>query len=584
MINSKLEMPRKLFLGIIFLFSSIFPLSSCTHGDVREDGGEQQRPVSLTFKLVVQESPLPSWTGKDKVRIMQIAKGKVLQFSDCYIMPGENDAIATASASFDEMQGDSFTYTAVFPASLFSGTDELSLPSSQTIDISGDFTSACDILAGRSDGLNILMKRVGSILNLTVKDIPKNCSYKGMQIDFPSAAFGRISIDPLTGLLNDWSKAQTSSLLLNIPNFTSTGNDSFKCRYLHTWSGDKEVKVLIDTETGYYLGKGVLKGSNLTVSVEEAFKNPVTSFSWPDPTIWYDDSAKCFFSIATSVRDMKKSIDGINWVSTGISPLTVASKAQALTLGKHMWAPDVAKIGDALIMYLTSINTGTDSRIAAYGYNPSIGQFEYLKVVTDGNDTGIADTIDAEVVIDPDSGKTWLFFGSIGKMHRVELTKDGTSVAPGAKYVHVAGVTSAENPARDKVFEGAYLYHREGYWYLFASGGRYADHSYKIVVGRSAFLEGAFFTKDGKAMTKGEGTVILSSDKGDEMFGPGHNGEIFTDDTGQDYMYFHCHDSSLPPNSNRYMFLQRIFWDSEGWPYFEEPKPLRYDKKPQFNN
>lgn len=291
-----------------------------------------------------------------------------------------------------------------------------------------------------------------------------------MQIDFPSAAFGRISIDPLTGLLNDWSKAQTSSLLLDIPNFTSTGNDSFRCRYLHTWSGDKEVKVLIDTETGYYLGKGTLKGSNLTVSVEEAFKNPVTSFSWPDPTIWYDDSAKCFF------------------------------------------------------------------------------------------------------------------FGSIGKMHRVELTKDGTSVAPGAKYVHVAGVTSAENPARDKVFEGAYLYHREGYWYLFASGGRYADHSYKIVVGRSAFLEGAFFTKDGKAMTKGEGTVILSSDKGDEMFGPGHNGEIFTDDTGQDYMYFHCHDSSLPPNSNRYMFLQRIFWDSEGWPYFEEPKPLRYDKKPQFNN
>ena len=35
---------------------------------------------------------------------------------------------------------------------------------------------------------------------------------------------------------------------------------------------------------------------------------------------------------------------------------------------------------------------------------------------------------------DPSSGKVWMFFGSVGKMHRVELDAEGTAVAPGARY------------------------------------------------------------------------------------------------------------------------------------------------------
>lgn len=41
---------------------------------------------------------------------------------------------------------------------------------------------------------------------------------------------------------------------------------------------------------------------------------------------------------------------------------------------------------------------------------------------------------------------------------------------------------------------------RDGWWYLFASAGRYNDYSYAIVVGRSRNADGPFLTKDGKDM------------------------------------------------------------------------------------
>ena len=42
--------------------------------------------------------------------------------------------------------------------------------------------------------------------------------------------------------------------------------------------------------------------------------------------------------------------------------------------------------------------------------------------------TGIRDSIDPEVVRDPETGRVWLFFGCTGKMQRVELDDAGAQV------------------------------------------------------------------------------------------------------------------------------------------------------------
>jgi len=169
-------------------------------------------------------------------------------------------------------------------------------------------------------------------------------------------------------------------------------------------------------------------------------------------------------------------------------------------------------------------------------------------------------------VRDDRDGTLWLFFGSTGKMYRVKLAPDGKSLAPDAKYEHVAGIWGNEkdDPERLKVFEGAYLHKRGDWWYLFASKGWYGNHTYSIVVGRARTLDGPFLDRYGRDMRDGFATVVAEFGRNDRLFGPGHNGDIFTID-GKDYIPHHCHVKGSDPAA-RLFFIRELFWDSDGWP------------------
>ena len=311
----------------------------------------------------------------------------------------------------------------------------------------------------------------------------------------------------------------------------------------------------------------------------EKYHNPVISFDWPDPTIWYDGNR--FYTVSTGIGSIFASKDMVGWYKMNSTPLSIAARNEARTHGSNFWAPDVVKVGSKWMLYLTCYNSADDCGIAAFSSSTASGPFEWEGIITHSKNTGIQDTIDPEVVYDPESSKLWLFLGSIGSIHRVLLSQDGCSVAPGAEYIKVAGLTYSQDKSREKVFEGSYLYRHGNYWYLFVSSGNYGNSSYRIKVGRSTSLEGQFLSKDGKKMLDGFATEILTSQSGDNYYGPGHNGEIFTDQRGQEYMFYHCHDASSGTKA-RYTFLQRIFWDKDGWPYFEGGKPVGEDYMPKF--
>lgn len=312
---------------------------------------------------------------------------------------------------------------------------------------------------------------------------------------------------------------------------------------------------------------------------DERFSNPVIAQDWPDPTIWAADGH--FYSVATGIRQILESDDLVSWEPVG-SPLTRESYLQTAQFGDKIWAPDVVRIGDRWMLYITCIRKAQDSRIVCYSSTTPTGPWTLEGVVTDSFDTGIKDTIDPEVVTDPETGRVWLFFGSTGKVHRVELNSEGTAIAPNARYEHVAGVNNDSNPSRDKVFEGTYLYRHSGWWYLFASVGQYWNNSYRIVCGRSRTLEGTFLNKEGLPLTGGNWTPVITSDDGDRFYGPGHNGEIFKDDAGQEYILYHCHDTQAPTAHTRYTLLQKISWGRGGWPEVDGGKPALTDKKPFF--
>ena len=312
----------------------------------------------------------------------------------------------------------------------------------------------------------------------------------------------------------------------------------------------------------------------LTVSADVVWINPVWPAACPDPTFWRapDGTWRC----ASTAQSILKSKDFFRWENTGKCLFTDEEYARIRKDWAHIWAPDMFKLGDEYLLFVSFVNRLEDSAIAVYSSKDPEGPFTDGHILTNGRDTGIYDTIDPEAVRDEKTGDLWLFFGSVGKVHRVRLAPDGKSLAPGAVYEHMAGVHRErdKNPSRSKVFEGTYLHRRDGWWYLFASRGRYSDYSYAVVVGRARTLAGPFLDREGRAMKDGFATTVISSDKCDRFFGPGHNGEIVTID-GHDYLPYHCHVQNDTPNQ-RPLFIQELFWDDEGWPYVgNNGKPQR---------
>ncbi len=303
----------------------------------------------------------------------------------------------------------------------------------------------------------------------------------------------------------------------------------------------------------------------------DSITNPVWPRDWPDPTVWQAEDGM-YYSLATGGGRLLRSEDLRHWHMTDVFPIDRQSWEQIRSVAHHFWAPDVAVVGGKRLLYTTLYNSAEDSNIAVLKETEP-GHFSYVRCITRGAETGIEDTIDPEVVTDPETGRVWMFFGSVGGIHRVELAQDGLSVKEGATYEHVAGRTIHENPSRSRVFEGSYLHHRDGWWYLFVSSGHYGDHTYQLLVGRSRSLTGEFLSRDGKPMLEGYATPVLHSDKGDRFYGPGHCGEIFQAEDGFDYIFYHCHDTHQRRQGSRPMMLSRIQWDAEGWPFVEGGKP-----------
>ena len=306
------------------------------------------------------------------------------------------------------------------------------------------------------------------------------------------------------------------------------------------------------------------------ISAQEV-TNPVWPHDWPDPTVWQGEDG-LYHCVATKPMRSIYSSDLFHWEVSNIPPIDIESWSAMRAVSSRFWAPDVATVAGKRNMYISLYNSAEDSNIGVLQeYTP--GQFTYVGIITSGKETGIHDTIDPEVVTDPKTGKVWLFFGSVGGIHRVELAEDGLSLKEGAKYEHVAGLKVEQCPDRSKVFEGSYLHKHGKYWYLFVSSGFFGDHTYQLKVGRAKKLTDVFLDRDGNRMDEGFATPILHSDKGDHFYGPGHCGEIFTAKNGKEYIFYHCHIDGSKQRISRPMFISPIKWDKKGWPYIEGGKP-----------
>ena len=336
----------------------------------------------------------------------------------------------------------------------------------------------------------------------------------------------------------------------------------------------------------------------------ETFSNPVFAHDWPDPTIWQGDDS-LYYTFSTAGTNYAKGLgkflwseDMVTWDTIPDYVWTSQTLSQLKQYGSSLWAPQVTRTGGRWLMYLTCYGTSSaDPSIVVLTLDSETfptseglhGPWSLDGVITSSKENHIIDTIDPFVTEDTITGRVWIFFGSTGRNYRVELAADGLSLSDSASFTHVAGLSLAEDTKRNKVFEGAYLYYRDGYWYYFVSSGMYSNYTYSLKVGRSPSLDGTFVNKSGDLMTEGYATTLLSTNSDDkDFFGPGHCGEIFEDNDGHTYMYYHCHVKDVPITVAGYipraLMLQQIYWDDEGWPYFKGGKPLAQEEWPNLED
>lgn len=259
-----------------------------------------------------------------------------------------------------------------------------------------------------------------------------------------------------------------------------------------------------------------------------------------------------------------KSKDLVHWQLVGNS----MEKKPSWKERGGIWAPDVTQVGDQYYMYYSfstwgDPNPGIGLAIAQKPEGPFVDQGK----VFDSSEIGVANSIDPFFM--EENGKKFLIWGSFHGLFLTELSADGKK--PIGEKIQVAG----------DHLEAAYIYKKDGYYYLFGSAGTCcegANSTYKVLVGRSENLDGPYLDQEGKNMLdESAGTLVVGGNASQNGYaGPGHNAEIVTDSEGQDWLLYHGMSKEKPKLDNgtnrRVLLLDKILW-TNGWPVVEDQEP-----------
>ncbi|WP_433549753.1 family 43 glycosylhydrolase [Micromonospora zamorensis] len=310
----------------------------------------------------------------------------------------------------------------------------------------------------------------------------------------------------------------------------------------------------------------------ISVGVGDTFADPVIVRG--DDGFWYAygttdplrEGEHEFHRVPTA-----RSADLVDWTYVG-DAFGPEQRPPYAAPGAAFWAPDVRRVGDRWVMYVTV----TDTTVSAEGSDYAIGAataptptgpwaFAAQPVVAPrpGGGGGYLWTIDPSQFTDVD-GRSYLYYGSYyGGISVTELSADG-----------LTAVGTPTQVAIDNKFEGSYVLRHDGWYYLFASTANCCAGpatGYSVQVGRARSPRGPFTDRDGVALTasRAGGTPVLTQN-GNRWIGTGHNG-FLTDLSGQDWIVYHAIDRADPyldepfGINERPMLLDRLDW-IDGWP------------------
>ena len=321
--------------------------------------------------------------------------------------------------------------------------------------------------------------------------------------------------------------------------------------------------------------------ASVPAPVTGRYRNPILDCDFPDPSVLRADEGHYYAYATQSLRDgrwiniqVARSADLVRWDHLGDALPEKPSWARET---QDFWAPYVLYDGERYLMYYSATHDAC--------HEPERGHC--LAVATSGSpagpfvDMGMPlllgvgfEYIDPMVLMDPESGKCFLYWGSGFLPIKVqELGPDHMSFAPGSQPIDLVRPNPVKG-AFPRLVEAAWVIRHDDFYYLFYSGDNCCgpDAEYGVMVARSTSATGPFETLE-EARGVPHSLMLYKSER---WLAPGHNC-IVEDKAGQTWIVYHAIDVNKPRqtqedeiNSRRILLIDRIQW-RDGWPFVGTP-------------
>ena len=240
----------------------------------------------------------------------------------------------------------------------------------------------------------------------------------------------------------------------------------------------------------------------------------------------------------------------------------------------HIWAPDISMHNGIYYLYYSVSAFGKNTSCIGVAtnttLNPEDSNYKWVdqgKVIQSVPGRDLWNAIDPNLVVD-NQNKPWLVFGSFWSgMKLVRLSEARNQILQPEEWYTVSKRPRAfsvnDREPGDAAVEAPFIFRKNNQYYLFVSFDfccRGKDSTYKIVVGRSAAIEGPYLDKDGKRMDEGGGSLVRQGNE--QWAGVGHNSVYTFDD--KDYLVYHAYD--VNDGGKPKLKVEILTWDDNGWP------------------
>ena len=156
-----------------------------------------------------------------------------------------------------------------------------------------------------------------------------------------------------------------------------------------------------------------------------------------DPAIYQDDVTGDYYIYGTDAIAMK-SPDLIHWKNLGKVVPEPPAESQEWVGTKHIWAPDMVKVGDEYRLYCSNSSFGSQKSciFTAVSDKPE-GPFEPKDCVLKTDESMPVNGIDANIIRDVKTGEMYMVYGSFwGGIHILKLNEQTGLAAEDAVVRH----------------------------------------------------------------------------------------------------------------------------------------------------